>query len=277
MEFWMPSRRSFSELADWLIGRLGRLKDSCRFGGLLILAACGTSSPTPPSPVPGGPSTSPSFAVLVFSKTEGFRHDSIPAGVAAIRQQGSARGFSVDASEDANAFSDDSLTRYKAVVFLSTTGDVLNGGQQAAFERFIRRGGGFVGVHSAADTEYDWPFYGALMGAYFSGHPDIQNATIQIEDQGHPTVSSLPRAWLRRDEWYNFQRNPRGSVTVLATIDERSYSGGTMSPDHPIMWSHTYEGGRSWYTAGGHTSESFSEPLFAEHLGKAVLWVAGAI
>lgn len=237
------------------------------------------SSQTPggPSPLPSGPSTPAAFAVLVFSKTEGFRHDSIPAGVAAIRQQGSARGFAVDASEDANAFADDSLAGYTAVVFLSTTGDILNAAQQAAFERFIRRGGGFVGVHSAADTEYDWPFYGALIGAYFSGHPDIQNATVQIEDVSHPTVSSLPRAWFRRDEWYNFRRNPRGSVTVLATLDERTYMGGTMSPDHPIVWSHTYESGRSWYTAGGHTAESFSEPLFVEHLGKAILWVAGAI
>jgi cytochrome c len=237
------------------------------------------SSQTPggSSPTPSAPSTPATFAVLVFSKTEGFRHDSIAAGAAAIRQQGSARGFSVDASEESNVFSDDNLARYKAVVFLSTTGDILNAAQQAAFERFIRRGGGFVGVHSAADTEYDWPFYGALMGAYFSGHPDIQNATIQIEDQGHPTVSSLPRTWPRRDEWYNFRQNPRGSVTVLATLDEGTYSGGTMSPDHPIMWSHTYEGSRSWYTAGGHTSESFTEPLFVEHLGKAILWVAGAI
>ena len=207
---------------------------------LLASSACGGQ------PSPNGPSSQPlpaTFAVLVFSRTEGFRHDSIPAGLAAIRQQGSVRGFSVDASEDPGAFTDDSLARYKAVVFLSTTGDVLNAAQEAAFERFIRGGGGFVGVHSAADTEYDWPFYGALVGAYFSGHPDIQNATIQIEDPGHPTVSSLSRTWLRRDEWYNFRRNPRGSVTVLATLDERTYSGGTMAPDHPIVWSHTIRRG----------------------------------
>jgi cytochrome c len=219
----------------------------------------------------------PTFSILVFSKTEGFRHDSIPAGISAIQQQGRQLGFSVEASEDAAVFTDESLATRKAVIFLSTTGDVLNAAQQAAFERFIRRGGGFVGVHAAADTEYDWPFYGALIGAYFSGHPDIQSATIQVEDAGHPSTSSLPRAWLRRDEWYNFQRNPRGAVTVLATLDERTYSGGTMGPDHPIMWSQTYEGGRAWYTAGGHTSESFSEALFAEHLGKAIVWAAGAI
>ena len=241
---------------------------------LALFSGCSEGNPQNP----GGPSpVPPAFAVLVFSRTEGFRHDSIPAGIAAIRQQGTARGFSVDATEEGGAFTDDNLARYKAVVFLSTTGDVLNATQQSSFERFVRRGGGFVGVHSAADTEYDWPFYGGLLGAYFAGHPDIQNATIQIEDPGHPSTSSLPRTWMRRDEWYNFQKNPRGAVTVLATIDERTYSGGTMAPDHPIMWSHTYEGGRAWYTAGGHTMESFAEPLFAEHLGRAILWAAGGI
>src|SRR5205823_6561813 len=132
-----------------------------------------TSSAAPPVPA--------TFAVLVFSKTAGFRHDSIPAGTAAIRQLGQQLGFSVEASEDAGIFADASLTKYKAVIFLSTTGDVLNDSQQAAFERYIRGGGGFVGVHSATDTEYDWPFYGALVGAYFAGHPDIQTATVQVE------------------------------------------------------------------------------------------------
>ena len=241
---------------------------------LPVAAACGMS----PQALPGGPSpVPPAFSVLVYSRTEGFRHDSIAAGIAAVQQQGRQRGFSVEATENAAVFTDEGLAAHKAIIFLSTTGDVLNASQQAAFERFIRRGGGFAGVHSAADTEYDWPFYGALLGAYFSGHPDIQNAAIQIEDPSHPSTASLPRAWVRRDEWYNFQRNPRGAVTVLATLDERTYSGGTMAPDHPIMWSQTFEGGRAWYTAGGHTSESFSEPLFVEHLGKAILWVAGAI
>jgi type 1 glutamine amidotransferase len=243
------------------------------FVGLMIVAACGMSPQAPPA----GPSPlTPTFAALVFSRTAGFRHDSIPAGIAAIRQQATVRGFSVDASEDANTFTDESLGKYKVVVFLSTTGDVLNAAQEAAFERFIRRGGGFVGVHSATDTEYDWPFYGALVGAYFAGHPDVQSATVQIEDAAHPATASLPRAWTRRDEWYNFRRNPRGNVNVLATLDEGSYTGGTMAPDHPIVWSHTYEGGRSFYTGGGHTQESFSETAFLDHLGRAILWAAGA-
>ena len=245
--------------------------------GVLICVACNGSSQTLGTPAPGPTPVAPAFSVLVFSKTAAFRHDSIPAGITAIRQMGSARGFSVDASEDASTFSDESLARYKAVVFLSTTGDVLNPAQEAAFERFIRRGGGFVGVHSATDTEYDWPFYGALVGAYFAGHPDIQTATIQIEDARTPAAASLPRAWPRRDEWYNFRSNPRAAVHVLATLDERRYTGGTMAPDHPIMWSHTYEGGRSFYTALGHTQESFSETAFVDHLGRAILWAAGAI
>jgi len=248
------------------------LKDCCWIAGLFILTACGANPQTP-----SAPSSTPAVTVLVFSRTEGFRHDSIPAGIAAIRQQGAARGFVVEATEEPAVFSDGSLARFKTVVFLSTTGDVLNAGQQEAFERFVRRGGGWVGVHSAADTEYDWPFYGALLGAYFADHPEIQQATIQIEDQGHPTTASLPRAWVRRDEWYNFRRNPRSSVRVLATLDERSYAGGTMMADHPIIWSHVYEGGRAWYTAGGHTGESFTEPLFIEQLGTAILWTSGAI
>lgn len=240
-----------------------------------MTAACGMNSPAP-SPLGPSPVT-PTFSALVFSKTAGFRHDSIPAGVAAVRALGVARGFSVDATEDANAFTDESLARYKAVIFLSTTGDVLNGAQEGAFERYIRRGGGFVGVHSATDTEYDWPFYGELVGAYFAGHPDVQNATIQIEDAAHPVTAPLPRAWMRRDEWYNFRQNPRARVTVLATLDERTYAGGAMAADHPIIWSHTYEGGRSFYTALGHTQESFSETPFVDHLARAILWVAGAI
>ncbi len=254
------------------VGRVGRLRFVGSVG-LVLAAACGMSSQTPPGPSP----VAPTFSVLVFSKTAGFRHDSIPAGINAVRQQGSVRGFSVDASEDSAVFADESLAKYKVVMFLSTTGDVLNPAQEAAFERHIRRGGGFVGVHSATDTEYDWPFYGSLVGAYFDGHPDIQNATIQVEDSSHPAVASLPRPWTRRDEWYNFRRNPRVNVTVLATLDERSYSGGTMAPDHPIIWSHTYEGGRALYTALGHTQESFSEASFVEHLGRAILWAAGAI
>ena len=174
--------------------------------------------------------------VLVFSKTAAFRHGSIPAGVQAIRELGTANQFAVDATEDAAAFTDENLARYDAVVWLSTTGDVLDAPQQAAFERYIQAGGGYAGVHAASDTEYTWNWYGGLVGAYFSGHPDPQSATVEVADHAHPSTKHLPARWTRSDEWYNFQSNPRGKVHVLATLDETTYTGGGMGTDHPIAW-----------------------------------------
>ena len=211
-------------------------------------------------------SADPRFTVLVFSKTTGFRHDSIPQGIAAIDALGTEHGFAVDSTEDAARFSDAVLARYKAVVFLNTTGDVLDAGEKAAFERYIRSGGGFVGIHSASDTEYGWPWYGRLVGAWFASHPQIQPATVHIANPDHPSTKGLPTAWERTDEWYNFRSNPRGLVQVLATLDEATYSGGAMGADHPIAWCHEMDGGRSWYTAMGHTKESYAEPLLRLHL-----------
>jgi len=145
-------------------------------------------------------------------------------------------------------------------------------------ERHIAAGHGFVGVHSAADTEYDWPWYGGLMGAYFASHPDVQPAVVHREDANHPSMASLPDVWVRTDEWYNFQTNPRDTpdIHVLASLDESSYSGGTMG-DHPIAWYQEYAGGRAWYTAGGHTRESYSEPLFLQHLLGGLEYAAGGL
>ena len=215
-----------------------------------------------------------SFPVLVFSKTAGFRHDSIPKGIAAIKDLGTANNFDVVATEDAAIFTDAGLVSFKAVIFLSTTGDILDLGQQAAFERYIRAGGGFVGIHSASDTEYSWPWYGGLVGAYFNSHPAIQNANVIVEDTNDLSTTSLPATWLRNDEWYNFQTNPRTNVHVLCRLDESSYTGGTMG-DHPIAWSHNYDGGRAWYTAGGHTAASYAEPLFRMHLLGGIRYAAG--
>jgi type 1 glutamine amidotransferase len=215
-------------------------------------------------------------SVLVFSKTAGFRHDSIPDGVAAIRQMGQENGFQVDTTEDSGAFTDDNLSQYQAVVFLLTTGTVLDENQKAAFERFIEAGNGYVGVHSAADTEYDWAWYGQLMGAYFSNHPNIQPAEVDVEDHDHPSTQGLPDVWPRTDEWYNYRINPRGNVNVLATLDESTYSGGQMGSDHPIMWYHNFDGGRAWYTGMGHTSESYSEPLFLQSLLGGIEYAMGS-
>ncbi|MDH6515383.1 type 1 glutamine amidotransferase [Streptomyces sp. SAI-208] len=213
--------------------------------------------------------------VLVFSKTAGFRHDSIPDGVTAVRELGQGAGFTVDATEDAAAFTPRNLRRYDAVVFLSTTGDVLDPAQQRAFEGYIRGGGGYVGIHAAADTEYDWAFYGGLAGAYFQSHPAIQPATVTVEDRAHPSTSDLPPAWNRTDEWYNYRSNPRERVHVLASLDESSYTGGTMNGDHPIAWCQAYQGGRAFYTGFGHTKESYADPAFRGHLLGGLRYATG--
>jgi glucose/arabinose dehydrogenase/type 1 glutamine amidotransferase len=218
----------------------------------------------------------PPYKILVFSATAGFRHDSITNGIATIQGLGSTNGFTVDATENATAFTDANLAQYRAVVFLNTTGDVLtNTAQESALQNFIRAGGGWVGIHSAGDTEYGWAWYAGLLGAYFGSHSTVQAATVKVIDPVDPSTSMLPRRWVRTDEWYNFQTNPRSSVHVLATLDESTYSGGTNGYDHPIAWSHNYDGGRAWYTAGGHTPESFSEPLFLAHLLGGIKYAAG--
>jgi type 1 glutamine amidotransferase len=222
------------------------------------------------------PAAEPSWKILVFTKTAGFRHDSIPAAIQAVQQLGAANGFGVDQTEDAGAFSDANLGQYRAVMFLLTTGDVLNDAQQAAFQRYIEGGGGFVGVHSAADTEHDWPWYGKLVGTYFLSHPAIQTAQIDVADPRDPSTAGLPAVWTRTDEWYNFTSDPRPSVNVLMTLDERTYDPGpdAMGADHPISWWHAYDGGRAWYTGLGHTDETYSDPLFLAFLLGGIRYAA---
>ncbi|MBA3342173.1 MAG: ThuA domain-containing protein, partial [Gemmatimonadaceae bacterium] len=206
--------------------------------------------------------------VLVFSKTAGFRHSSIGVGVAAIRKLGQENGFSVDATEDAGKFTSKNLARYRAVVFLNTTGDVLDAAQQDDFERYIQAGGGYVGIHSAADTEYDWPWYGRLAGAWFNGHPNnpnVRKGTFRVLDKNHPSTDGLPDRWDREDEFYNF-KSIDPSIRVLVDIDEKSYEGGTNGDNHPMSWYHDFDGGRAFYTNMGHTEATFSEPLFLRHL-----------
>jgi type 1 glutamine amidotransferase len=214
------------------------------------------------------------YSVLVFSKTAGFRHDSIAVGTQAIRDLGAANGFSVTATEDAAAFTVANLNQYDAVVFLNTTGDVLNAAQQTAFESYIGAGNGFVGVHAAADTEYDWPFYGNLVGAWFLQHPAIQPARVVVEDRAHPATAHLGPQWTRTDEWYSFRTNPRSTAHVLASLDESSYSGGGMG-DHPITWCKGLNGGRSFYTGFGHTQESYADPAVRQVILGGIRYAAG--
>lgn len=216
----------------------------------------------------------PGSKVLVFSKTKGYRHASIRDGVRLIRSLGEAHDFEVKSTENAGVFTSDELKDYDLVIFLSTTGDVLNEQQQQAFEAYIRNGGNFMGIHSASDTEYDWPWYGGLVGAYFDSHPSVQTAELKVEDNGHPATAHLQSTWTRRDEWYNFKDFDSG-INVLITLDENSYEGGTNGAFHPWSWYRTYDGGRSFYTAGGHTPESYSEPDFVAHLLGGIMYCLG--
>ena len=168
-----------------------------RFIGCVICSGLLATSTAMGSPSDQASST---FRVLVLSKTAGFRHGSIPTGIAALKKLGDQNGFTVEATEDAAQFTEANLARFSAVIFLNTTGDILDEDQQAVFERYIQNGGGFLGVHSAADTEYDWPWYGRLVGAYFKTHPAIQDATIIVADRVHPSTKHLPMQWKRRDE-----------------------------------------------------------------------------
>lgn len=233
----------------------------------LYLGACSTR--------PGDP------RVLVFSKTEGFYHESIPTGVNAILKLGEENGFEVDTTTNAQLFTEDILSQYSAVIFLSTTGDVLDHYQEADFERYIQAGGGYVGIHAAADTEYDWPWYGKLAGGYFSDHPgindphpNVQQGELEVADGSHSSTEFLPSPWVRTDEWYSY-KNFNDHVNVLLTLDEDSYQGGEDMGSHPMAWYHEYDGGRAFYTGGGHTIESFSEELFLRHLEEGIQYAIG--
>jgi cytochrome c len=212
--------------------------------------------------------------VLVFSKTKGWHHESIKVAVPAIMKLGQENNFDVDTTTDASKFTTANLKQYAAVIFMSTTGDVLNDEQQEAFKKYIEAGGGFVGVHSATDTEYDWPWYGDLVGAYFKSHPKQQEAVLHVVDRNFIATKHLPAEWKRFDEWYNFKYIAKG-LHVLITIDEKSYTGGENGDNHPMAWYHSYDGGRAFYTELGHTDESYSDPLFLKHLLGGIKYAMG--
>ena len=235
-------------------------------------------------------------AILVFSATAGYTHEVIPTANQTIQELATEIGnennveFTVDvitgaveAGQSDFPTSADVLSQYDVVVWNSTTGNVLNEEQQAAFEEYIRNGGGYMGIHAAADTEYEWEFYGDLVGAYFMDHPEPQEAEVQVTDRTHPSTDQLPASWTRFDEWYNYQSNPRDTVNVLATLDESTYSETGYKDyempgsDHPIAWYQTYEGARSWYTGMGHTEESYSDENFRQHLKGGLMWSAGYV
>lgn len=212
--------------------------------------------------------------VLVFTKTLGWRHKSIETGVETFKALGKDHNFVVEHSEDSLLFSRTLLAQYDAIVFLSTTGDVLDAAGQVAFEKYMQGGGSYMGIHAAADTEYDWPWYGKLVGGYFESHPNnpnIRTATVEKVNHQHRSVTHFTETFSRNDEWYNY-KNINPLVTTVLTLDESSYEGGTHGSFHPIAWYHEYDGGKAFYTGGGHTKESFSEVGFRKHLEEAILW-----
>ncbi len=212
--------------------------------------------------------------VLVFTKTSGFHHASIPVGAAAIIKLGAENNFTVDTTSDAAKISESNLSKYSAVLFLSTTGYMLNNYQQADLERYMQAGGNYVGVHAAADAEYDWKWYGRLVGAYFDSHPAIQEAVLKVVDKNHPSTRALADEWKRTDEWYNFKSISK-NIHVLINIDESSYKGGTNGASHPMAWYHNFENGRAFYTELGHTDESYADPVYLKHLLGGIKYAVG--
>lgn len=218
--------------------------------------------------------------VLVFSKTRGFRHKSIPSSIKMITSLAQDRGWVVTATEDASLFTDEILSKFDVCVWLSPTGDVLDETQQKAFEGVIGKGMGFVGIHASADCEYSWKWYGELNGAFFKTHPPFQMATINIESTKHPAMKPFEgmKSYTTEDEWYSFRENPRGKVTVLATLDESSIKilpkedTGWRMGDHPVIWYHEYEGARAFYTVFGHGDNAFENEKIREHIGAAIEW-----
>ena len=236
----------------------------CLLPAILFFAGCKTDSNT--------------SRVLLFVKTKGYHHESITAGIAAIEKIGKENNFSVDVDSSSSVFNDNDLKKYRAVIFLSTTGNILNSDEQVAFQRYIEAGGGFMGIHAAADAEYNWAWYNKLVGAYFKSHPgnpNVRKATVVVTDTANEAMKGIPEKWERTDEWYNY-KNINADLNVIAKLDEDSYEGGENGANHPIAWYHDYDGGRAFYTGGGHTTESYSEPLFLKHLAGGIKYAMGA-
>lgn len=215
--------------------------------------------------------SAPVKRILVFSLTKGFHHTSIKEGNTFFISLGSQHGFITDTSTNASDFTIENLKRYNAVVWLNTTGDVLNTNQQVAFEKYIQGGGGYVGIHAATDTEYDWPWYNTLAGAYFSSHPQIQTAKMFTLDKTFPATTFLPDSFYHKDEFYDF-KSVSTDLHFLIRVDEKSYQGGKMNDFHPMAWYHEVDGGRAFYSNFGHTPENFSDSLITEHFWQGLKW-----
>ena len=224
------------------------------------------------------------FSVLLFTKTADWHHDSVAAGVTAIQELGKLHDFKVFWTDDAKRhINDKELAKYKVVIFLLTTGDVLNDEQQAAFEKYIRAGGGFVGIHSASDTEYDWAWYTKMVGYMFHIHPAVQTATLKVENPNFPGMDRFAKRFLFTEEWYEFGAPKSDQLKFLLSVDEKTYKpvanwgtkeGKGMGDFHPVSWFQEYDGGRAFYTALGHLPATYSDAAFLHHIYGGIYWAA---
>ncbi|WP_299064215.1 ThuA domain-containing protein [uncultured Polaribacter sp.] len=215
-------------------------------------------------------------AILVFTKTAAFRHKSIPAGINYFTSLQKETNWKIDFSEDGNDFTQKNLKNYNVIVFLNTSGNILNENQKKAFQKYIGNGNGFVGIHAASDTEKEWPWFTNMVGATFKDHPKVQNATLLIDKTTeHPAIIHLEEKVVFKDEWYNFLKPVAKHVNVLALLDESSYKGKKMNTkNHPITWHHHYDGGRVFYTGLGHTKDSYLDIRFQKMIKGGILWAA---
>jgi len=223
------------------------------------------------------------FKALLVTTTKGWHHESLHAGVLAIQQLGVKNFYDVVLFEDPKGFTDKYLEQFKVVIFLNTTGDIFDTAQQKVMERFIQSGKGFVGIHSASDTEYDWDWYTKLVGRMFHIHPTIQSAKVNILDAEFPGLQGFTGNKWWTDEWYEFGPEKVSDLHYILGIDETSYNpkvqwgekkGLGMGKVHPVAWYHNYDGGRSFYTALGHIPVIFSDPIFLQHLNAGIFWAA---
>ncbi|UOB16329.1 ThuA domain-containing protein [Abyssalbus ytuae] len=224
------------------------------------------------------------FKAFLFTKTAGWHHESINEGVTAIKKLAQRNNFDVVWEENAaRCFTDEFLKDFDVIIFLNTTEDILNDEQQEVFKKFIQSGKGFVGVHSASDTEYDWPWYNSLVGKMFHIHPAQQTAVLEVQDTNFPGMEVFPPRFMWTDEWYEFKKEEYSkNLQVLLTVDETTYKPyakwgekeGKGMGYHPIAWYQYFDGGRSFYTALGHIPAIYENSWFLQHLYGGIYWAA---
>ncbi|HKH61022.1 MAG TPA: ThuA domain-containing protein [Flavitalea sp.] len=223
------------------------------------------------------------FKALLVTTTKGWHHESLHAGVLALQDLGKKNFFDVVLFENPNGFTDKYVEQFQVIIFLNTTGDIFDSAQQKVMERFIQSGKGYVGIHSASDTEYDWEWYTKLVGRMFHIHPAIQTARMNVIDTKFPGLQGFTGNKLFTDEWYEFGPEKTSGLNYILAIDESSYNakvqwgakkGEGMGQLHPVAWYHNYDGGRAFYTALGHVPTIFSDPIYLNHLYSGIFWAA---